>query len=306
MSICLTSRHVAAGAFAVALAMNLGAQEPRRLAQPDSVPYDAAAALIGATSYGADPEVMIGGMPGWAAQRLYVPANARVLGSSFIGSNVTTVLSLPLANDSATMADIRAEFVRRGWTPPPPPTFAGYGGFRPAVLANSARQSPVRATLCSSDYYLTADVRRHAGTALYVTYHLFSGQSTPCHPPARPTPAGYVPQSYPTLYEPDAVGDALGSTACYPQASSSSGSTGTRFRTAMPRAQILEHFAKQLADSGWTRVRDSVPQPVSGVWTRPDSTGTPRILTLTISSPLGVSNTQCQEAQMNVMRQTKP
>ncbi|HVX41908.1 MAG TPA: hypothetical protein VHB25_20270 [Gemmatimonadaceae bacterium] len=297
---------VAVCPLAVAFAVRLGAQEPRRLAQPDSVPYETTVALIAAYSYGTDPQLMIGGMPEWAAQRLYVPPNGRVLGSAYLGSTATAVISLPVGNDSAAMAEVRGEFARRGWTAPPTTSF-GNGGFRPAALANIGRQPPTRISVCSGEYSLIADVRRHAGSALYLTYRLSNAPNGICHSPVRPPmPVAYTQPRFPTLYEPETINDGKGNTPCFPQTMPGGGGTASRFRTAMPRDRMLEYFGKQLADSGWTRLRDSVPVTVTSAWTRPDSTGAPQVLTLTISTPYGVTDAQCQEAQMNILPPKKP
>ena len=278
----------------------LGAQEPRRLTRPDSIPYDLAVALIGG-SFGTEPEVMVGGAPGWAMQRLYVPPDSRVLGSSFLGTAVTTVIALPLGVDSATAQQVRSELMQRGWTEPPRPVYS-YGGFRAAAVATLGMQSTTRFTLCNADYVLYGDVRRRGGVARYLVYRLTGGTTGVCHPPQPLTDRG-MPR-FPTLYEPDGTQDMRASQACYPQNAGSSG-TDAFFHAPMSADRVLEHFARQLADSGWTRLGDTIAI-ARGEWTRSDSSGAPVRLTLTITVPPGVSDPQCHQAEMRVMTTRKP
>ena len=296
------SRLLFATAVAGARIRNAGAQEPRPLTHPDSVPYELAAAL--ASGGFAESQIIVGSAPGWAMQRLFVPTNARVLGSSFIGTNVTTIIELPLGADSAATDQVRSELMQRGWTEPPRPTYGG-GGFRPATTTSSGLQSPTRFTLCNGDNALSGDVRRHAGVSLFLVYRLSSGATTGfCHPPVfqgRPS----TPIRLPTLYEPPGPPDPRAVATCFPQCSGESNGTDGFFRTPMPAEQILEHFARQLADSGWVRARDTVTL-ARGQWTRPDSSGAVERLILTITVPQGVTDAQCHQAEMRVTLPRKP
>ena len=58
-------------------------------------------------------------IPGWIANRIYVPANGRVLGSAFQGTTVVGVISVPDEPESV-IADDKRELAGRGWAPPPP------------------------------------------------------------------------------------------------------------------------------------------------------------------------------------------
>jgi len=73
-------RLIAGAATAVLMAAPIiagRAQEPRRLAQPDSVPLDPVTALVVGGGLGGDPQILVGSFPGWIANRLYMPTNAR-------------------------------------------------------------------------------------------------------------------------------------------------------------------------------------------------------------------------------------
>src|SRR3954470_13837794 len=94
-------------------------QEPAHLRQPDAVPYELAAALISAGGLPSDPQIMIGGMPEWISNRLVLPANARILGSAYIGTTAVSIISLPPGADSA-LVDLKRNLAQKGWKNPPP------------------------------------------------------------------------------------------------------------------------------------------------------------------------------------------
>ena len=129
------------------------AQEPRRLTQPDSVPFDLASALIAAGGLGGEPQILVGSLPGWVSARIKTPANATVLGSAFLGSTVVGIISLPDAPD-AVIADMNRELAKQGWKAPPPQPSYG-GGFRPAGFSLTVNGMPTRVTLCGDQQLLT-------------------------------------------------------------------------------------------------------------------------------------------------------
>jgi hypothetical protein len=53
----------------------------------------------------------------------------------------------------------------------------------------------------------------------------------------------------------------------------------TALNTSITSVALMEHYGKQLADSGWTPVNQ---QRVSRVWTKPDSAGKPMRYEMTI------------------------
>src|SRR6185312_9270561 len=108
----------------------LGAQEPRRLAQPDSIPLDLATSLMAAGSVGSEPQILVGALPEWFAQRIVVPSGARILGAAFQGTAVVGIASVPGTVSESLLAGVRRDLLGRGWKNPPTPP--NYGGFRPA------------------------------------------------------------------------------------------------------------------------------------------------------------------------------
>ena len=89
---------------------------------------------------------------------------------------------------------------------------------------------------------------------------------------------------------------------CYSSAMGSSG-TQTRLKTAMSAAAILEHYGRQLADSGWTGGADATI--VGRTWTRKDSTGSPRVLTLTVKGATP-NDTTCRTVELGVESTREP
>src|SRR3954465_11901828 len=129
----LTSYVLAAAIAAIGFGTPVSAarsQEPRRLVTPDSVPLELVRAAAAAGGFPGEPQILVGSMPEWITNRLYVPANARVLGSAFLGTTVVGIVSMPAASDTV-IAKFKGELLRRGWHNPPPPAYSG-GGFRSA------------------------------------------------------------------------------------------------------------------------------------------------------------------------------
>ena len=282
-----------------------GAQEPRRLIQPDSVPIDLATALIGAGGLGGDMQILIGDLPGWVSERVPPPENATVLGSAFVGSSVVGILRVPDAPE-AVIAALKQELPKRGWkAPPPPPAPTVYGGgFRPAASANfnTTGTNATRLTLCADKQILIVSAVRRRSIATNVTIRVSPDATySVCNPPPRPNPMENRP-SLPTLFNPAEAGD--GRTfysACNVMWNGVNGS-GTSLMAKMTPVGILEHYAKQLQDSGWAPV--SGAGTVGRVWTRPDSTGTPVELFLSVTTE--ARDTTCHQVSMTARTAKTP
>jgi len=85
-----TSARLTPGLLALCLVASTRtlAQEPRRLATPDSIPVELATALIASGGLGGEPILLVGSLPEWFTTRIAVPSEARVLGSASLGSTV--------------------------------------------------------------------------------------------------------------------------------------------------------------------------------------------------------------------------
>ena len=122
-----------------------------------------------------------------------------------------------------------------------------------------------------------------------------------CDPP-RPEPVEEYTgrRNYPRLINPPGTGNGMGSDCVRWNFGGGGGST--HLSTSMPLDQILAHYGKQLADSGWTPVTDQ--QLVARYWTRRDSTGAFRELTIT--GRVRAERPQCVEMEMRVNGMSPP
>lgn len=231
------------------------AQEPRRLEQPDSIPFELASALLSAGGFGSEPQILVGTAPGWVMPRMYVPAGARVLGSAFIGQSVTAIVDVPAGIDTSVSA-LKAQFLERGWVAPPrPPVYSG-GGFRPAPFAAVSS----RITLCDNQEMLSAYTRRHAGTNVYLVEHITTvnaGYSV-CHPPEMPQRPEYR-SPFPTLIDPPGSAEDHGNGPCMVSLGGNPIGLGMTMRSSMSPQDLLDHYGRQLTDSGWKPAPATAP-----------------------------------------------
>jgi hypothetical protein len=271
---------------------------------PDSIPVDLATALIAAGGVGGEPIILIGALPEWFANRISVPKAARVLGAASSGNIVVGIYSVRTTADTA-VTELKTELLAHGWKlPPPPPTYGG--GFRPATMASQGQQTgpATRATLCRDDGTLTVSGAPARGGGANVTMRLLTNLGpasfTTCNPPPRPEMPANRPL-FPTLYDPPVTGEPVAPNACFPNYNNSSG-TNNYLRTTLTTDLVLEHYARQLQDSGWTP--SSAMAPAGRTFTRRDSTGAPIEVTLTVvGSPMGPN---CRDVTMQVRGAKKP
>ncbi|CAN5210468.1 hypothetical protein BH09GEM1_BH09GEM1_14040 [soil metagenome] len=266
------------------------AQRPETapLRQPESVPFELAAALTSAGGMTGEPQILVGGVPGWVADRIVVPPHARILGSAFYGTTVVAILTMP-AGDDSTMVGYKQELMKRGWlNPPPQPNYGG--GFRPALMS-AASSSNI--ALCGDRQSLFARLTRRGGSASNLTVRIGPAiQGSNCLP--MQLPAGYPRQfMLPVVYHPEGVMDARSGTDCARQ--NEVNRTSAVVRSELSADALLDHYGRQLQDSGW--VAGTKRTSMTGrTFTRPDSAGTPMEITLTVSS----GETGCRELNMTL------
>jgi len=289
---------IAALAFSEPIA-TASAQQPAPLRQADNVPIELAMALVASGGFGGEPQILVGAMPEWIAGRVYVPPTARVLGAAFLGTAVVAVVQLPVASDTV-LAEFKRELLKRGWTvPPPAPVYAG-AGFMPARPAPSIAP-PTRLTLCGDQQLLTVSSARRGGVVTNVTLRVVGSTGPgPCHLPQMPVSMMRSP--FPTLYAPEGALDARMSGDCSATMMGSMG-TGTTLRTGMTADALLDHYGRQLADSGWTSHGDK--GSVTGrLWTRPDSSGAP--VEVVVSVTTSARDAGCRDLNLQVRTLKKP
>jgi hypothetical protein len=281
-----------AGTVAVASTGSVAAQQTRLT--EEAIPRELATALMSIprpVPAWDSPQIWIGSVPQNLSRRLFIPSNARVIGGAGAGASMIAVVSMP-GSQATVRSDLRRELGKLGWTPPPP---YGYGGgFRPLPPALDTTSFPT--LFCQATETLMLAPGRQELDATTVTYQVISGNSGLCTPP---TMGPGMPRStYPTLYNPAGSDALFGSGACpFPNAGMV-GQTSTRLRTGLSGDQILDHYAAQLRDSGWTA--GSASTIATRTWSRPDSAGAPQELVLTVTGAGGSAS--CREMTMTIRR----
>ena len=274
--------------------------------QPASVPTELALALAAGGGLGTTgtPELLVGVLPQQFTARVTAPRGARVVGGAASGNSVLAVLAIPTSSDSA-MAHLERELRAQGWTAPDFGMGSG-GGFRPAPGERTA-MTGMRSMLCKEGNLLSLWPVREETMSTTIVARLNTltagGPATgPCAIRVQVASAisGSAPvrrPPFPTLFNPPGSGDPYANSRCRPDGGSMG--TQTELRSAMTAEEILDHYGRQLQDSGWTAPKPGSPI-VGRVWTRKDSLGVPRHLTLTvITSPL---DARCRLVKLDVDR----
>ena len=259
---------------------------------PDSLPRELVEGLLraGVSTYPGDGSAfVVGRVPTTLAPFMYVPPNARVLGGLESPNNTVVVLSVHVSREELRNMYAR-ELPRLGWTPATGRSgFAGWG-FMPAPgtgqygsgleFCHIGQSLQINPTETQSGLSVIAVVRNFGGAC---------GGRMPAF--VSNSPAADAP----TLVNPIDAGMNLPD--CYqPTLASAGRSMSERLKTSLTPDKLLEHYARQLADSGWT---PAGPQGTSArrTWTHPDTGSTQREVTLTIA-PSAVP--ACQEVSMQV------
>jgi hypothetical protein len=266
-----------------------------RSAAPDSLPRELVEALLRPylglyTGNGAT--FAVGRVPESLAPYLFVPPGARVLGGIESASNTIVVLSV-----STSVEDLRASYrreqLRLGWTPPSPG--GSRGGFVPAPGTGQEGNSLV---FCHIGQSLQIVPYPSTAGSLLVTASVqtYSGLCSNQVRFMSTSPSGV---ELPVLLNPDGAG--MNSQTCFAASLSSGGgnSTSERLQTNLSPTQLVEHFSRQLSDSGW--IVSASAASIRRSWTRPDSAGLSREVTLTIT-PSPVNG--CMEISMQARRLT--
>jgi hypothetical protein len=267
----------------------------------DSLPREFVEALLG--NYmgffpGSASKFVLGKVPTSLAPYLFVPPTARVLGGVESPMMTVAVLSVPMSYE-----DVRITYQREqpklGWTPPPsfesmrgwgfmpaPGTMSGGGGLEFCHIGQSLEISVNSARRDATQ--LTATVRNGAGRC---NMDIAAGGRPPnaAELPALTNPPGSAMNPQTCTYGPFMV--------------TGTGGTAERLQTTLSPQQLLDTFARQLADSGWTAGETSTT--IRRSWTRPAGNG-PVIRELTITAgPLLNSPAGCHEVSMQVRRVPK-
>jgi hypothetical protein len=272
--------------------------EPLR--RSDVVPLDLATALATAGGFtaGGDPQILVGAIPEFILPRFHIPSGSRVLGSAFLGSTVVGVISVPTWSDTL-VKDIERGFQRLGWKKLP--SSGASGGFRPTPVATSMNAPvpvPQTFSLCVDNQTLTVRTfRQAASTNVVMRVSGATSGFNPCVPRVFPGQADRPP--VPTLYDPAGATN-RNSMDCVENMESSGGlamvnGSGTRLRTSMTPDAVVDHYGRQLADSGW-KIKPDARISIVRTWVRADSTGRNVEATLTVQT-LG-KDSSCKDVNL--------
>lgn len=276
-----------------------GAQQPAPMARVESVPIDLATALAGAGGLGGEPQILVGAMPGWVTNRVYVPANASIVGSAFIGSTAVGILHSSDAPE-VVIADIKKQSLAHAWKEPPTPPNYG-GGFRPATM-NTPQGPQTRITLCGDQQLLSVSAARRRGTVTEIVVRLSNPGpgSSVCAP--QQLPVGYVRPPYPTLYNPESASESRAYLECSTNGAGMTGTSGV-IKSTMTSDALLDHYARQMQDSGW-HTTAGTPNIVGRAWTRTDSTGAAIDAFITVTTSL--RDPTCRDLSLQIRTIKKP
>jgi hypothetical protein len=220
-----------------------------------------------------------------------------LLGGAESSAGGVAIIRSSLSKDSLT-AMYRREQLQRGWSRPPDRRFTLTSGFAPAPGASDDPSDAL--VFCAGATALLIGITPVEGMQEISAQAMGLGRGL-CDP-ARPEPVeAYAGRrNHPTLINPPGTGNGMGGDCV--RWNSSGGGGSTRLATSMPLDQIFAHYGKQLADSGWSPVTDQ--QLVARFWTRRDSTGAFRELTLTARTR--AETPTCVELEMRVNAMNPP
>jgi hypothetical protein len=236
----------------------------------------------------AKPVIYVGEIPREMVGKIYVPKNARILGGMSTNSNGTAVILVPGPRESVA-ADLEKELPKLGWKQQDPSQrmMNPYSEFHDAPIpAGAMRINPVGAqTFCgpSGGMTITLDPSGFADTRMTIT----ASDVSPCFSAANTAtlPAALREQfaGRPTLFNPVGARNDFGGVCTRGNMDVvGMGFPGNNMlASTLPPQALLDHYSKQLTDSGWTVIPT---EKVSRTWQRNDSTGKPMRYTITIES----------------------
>jgi hypothetical protein len=285
-----------AGTCVLTVACGLSAATPRSVvaqatASHDSLPVELVRALIQPYGPSSQQEFFVGQVPPALAPFLYVPKNARVLGGMSSVNATTAVLELPPGSEDVVTAYQR-EMPKLGWTVPSGAVGRSWG-FVPAAGMNM-NGNGLEFCHIGQSAQLFPSPDGAGGTRLTITVNSFGGR---CGATRNAFGTAQQPEMVrmPTLVNP--TGSFMNAQACSVSIAMGGRSNGTteRVQSSLSANQLLDFFAKQLADSGWTS-----PQATTIVrrsWTHSDGTNDNRELTLSANA---ITGTPCLDVTMQV------
>lgn len=262
---------------------------------PELVPKTLVEALLGRNT-----SVTIGALPPTVESKVVLPAGSKILGGSTNPNQATGIVILDGAVN--TVAErFQGDLLKSGWEVMDQAPMQFYGADFIDPPADQRRpMAATNETYCGRAGTLTVryEPEGFSQTRLFITstgtnrcaqMRDMMLQSRPEGMPARP--------KRPILVNPGAARSqpAVCQSSNY---ASSWGGSGAQLASTMPASEILAHYAKQLADSGWK----SSSAIATGTWTRPDSTGAIMEYEISVRAPDDAPNCRRVESQLRLRR----
>jgi hypothetical protein len=250
------------------------------LAQDQLIPKELVDGLL--ASRGIRQSIMfVGELPREMAGRVYIPKGARILGGMSMGSGGTAVL-LSSARRETIVAEIETELPKLGWTQFDPSTRMNpMSEFRdasiPAGVVRMSASGPQQFCGPSGGMTINVEPAGFADSRITIT----ANDVNPCTGMSQQISATQQAEYAlrPKLINPAAARTDMNCFNMTRENFNYSSGGFTALNTSMPSTALIDHYAKQLADSGWSSVSQ---QRITRSWTKPDSAGKPMRYEMTI------------------------
>ncbi|HEY4133141.1 MAG TPA: hypothetical protein VGM50_21165 [Gemmatimonadaceae bacterium] len=275
----------------------MSAQSPRDTLR--AIPRDLVEGLLMPFNlgFGNANEFTVGDVPPSLKPFVYVPHGAHVIGGLDTRNAVYVVMT-----SAAPVAEVTAEFRREqpklGWTTPPAANRTwGFISAQGATMDNAGLQ------FCHINQSL--EIRPYGRPGTTQISIVVQNNGGRCGSNMVAYPSQPMTSLLPVLENP--IGTTMNAPACFQLTLPTPGATGTteRVQSTLSNAQLLDAFAKQLADSGW-KSGDTNGGTIRRTWTRADSGDVMREITLQASPMSGTASSGCTDVQLNVRRVPKP
>ena len=279
-------------------ATTLGAQGAR---DTEMVPREllvSALAVYGGFGAARPPDVQIGGIPADIRAQLPDISGTNVIGTITISYGTVVVLSAAISSDSLRRALERSLRVK-GFEPPKPIAAeqmpGGRGGFIASPELPKAWCSPSSSLLVSTE---------SRGTGASVAMIIVGQYGAMGQCPQQNVTVHFISDfgMMPTLYDPEGASNFTQKCAAVYR-----GNSGTSLRNVMvlqvPPSRVLDHYGKQLQDSGWARADTlGTGSRVTRSWMKRTAEGEQQYLTLSVVVPADQPECRIVEATIDRMR----
>jgi hypothetical protein len=273
------------------------------LAQDQLIPKELVDGLLSSRGV-RQPVMFVGELPREMVGRIYVPKGARVLGGMSMGSSGTAVL-LSNSRREQIIAEFETELPKIGWKQFDPSMRMNLiSEFRDAAMppgvVRMASTGPQQFCGATGGMIINVEPAGFADTRITIT----ASDVNPCTG-MNPQASAAQQAEYalrPKLINPPAARTDMSCLNIGRDNTNFSLSSGgfTALNTSMTSMALADHYAKQLADSGWTAVNQ---QRVVRAWTKPDSAGKPMRYEMTIEESASVPT--CRRISTQLARSSR-